>query len=83
MTEQGCVWTDVEICCLLAIWNVDAIQNDLNECYRKNLVEQKIAQELKKRQNGSFDHSSSSAPQRWNKSRSEIKMQTTNFTKVE
>ena len=48
MTEQGRVWTDVEICCLLAIWNVDAIQNELNGCYRKNLVEQKIAHKLKR-----------------------------------
>ena len=57
MAECGRVWTDEEIRCLLAIWSEDAIQRELNGCYRKDPVWQKIAQELKK-QNSNFDRSS-------------------------
>ena len=60
MAERCHVWTDDEISCLLAVWREDAIQYQLNGCYRKDPVWPKIAQELK-RQNSSFDCSSSSA----------------------
>ena len=48
MTKHSHVWTDDEICCLLAIWSDDAIQQEVNGCYRKDLVWQKIAQALKR-----------------------------------
>ena len=57
VAERGHAWTDDEISCLLAIWREDAIQRHLNGCYRKDPVWPKIAQQLK-RQNGSFDCSS-------------------------
>ena len=47
MAERGRVWTNDKIRCLLAIWSEDTIQRELNGCYRKDPVWQKIAQELK------------------------------------
>ena len=48
MAERGCVWTDDEIHCILAIWSEDGIECKLNGCHRKDRVWQKIAQALKR-----------------------------------
>ena len=57
MAKRSHIWTDDEIHWLLAIWSKDAIQRELNRCYRKGPEWQIIVQQLK-RQNSSLNCSS-------------------------
>lgn len=63
MAERGCVWTDDEIHCILAIWSEDGIERKLNGCHRKDCVWQKIAQETKRHAPTSQSPQSEHVPQ--------------------